>query len=170
MSHKSMSHRCWIIATLATVFLIMTGCATLSGTTEPPYLSLVSIEPTELTPFEQKYRLAVRVQNPNDHALDISGMSYVLDINGQALLRGVSDESASIPAYGETTLELTGVSTLFGLVRQLRALQEGKAGSIAYELHGKVSLGNSVRALPFSYEGTLLPPGQEGGSAAGSRI
>jgi LEA14-like dessication related protein len=170
MSHKSNSHRYRIVGAFATVLLLVAGCATLSGTTEAPYLSLVSIEPAELTPFEQKYRLAVRVQNPNAHALDISGLSYVLDINGQALLKGVSDEPASIPAYGESTLQLSGVSTLFGLMRQLRALQEGKDASINYKLHGKLSLGNSIRALPFSYEGTLLPPAQEGGGATGSRI
>jgi hypothetical protein len=50
----------------------LTGCATLPAGTEPPYLSIVSIEPLTVTPLEQKYQLKVRVQNPNDHDLDIT--------------------------------------------------------------------------------------------------
>ena len=170
MSLLSISRHCLIVGAVALALLLPGGCATLSGTTEPPYLSLISIEPAELTAFEQTYRIAVRVQNPNGHALDISGMSYILDVNGQTLLKGVSDRSASVPAYGESTLELTGVSTLFGFVRQLRALQQDGAGKFDYRLHGRLSLGDSLRTLPFSYEGTLLPSGPDGGGSGDRKI
>jgi LEA14-like dessication related protein len=143
----------------------MTGCATLPATTTPPNLSIISIEPVEATPLEQTYRLRVRLQNPNDHALEISGMSYVLEVNDEPLVKGVSNESVTVPRFGEAIIELSGVSTLFGFVRQLRALQERKSQGMQYRLSGKLGLSNRFGSLPFSYEGTLLPAStSEGGT------
>jgi LEA14-like dessication related protein len=133
------------------------GCASLSEATTPPNLSLVSIEPVEVTPLEQKYHLKVRLQNPNDHPLEISGMSYVLEVNGQPLLNGVSDAAVTVPRFGESLIELSGVSTLFGFVRQIQALQDRNAQGMQYKLSGKLAVVNRFGSLPFSYEGTLLP-------------
>jgi LEA14-like dessication related protein len=112
----------------------------------------------DLTPLEQKYHIKVRLQNPNDHAIEISGMSYVLEVNGQPLLKGVSDESVTVPRFSESILELSGVSTLFGFVRQFQALQERETQGMQYKLSGKLSLNNRFGSVPFNYEGTLLPP------------
>ena len=151
------SGRLLIIGIWAVLALWVTGCATLPSTT-PPNLSIVSIEPVEATALEQKYHLKVRLQNPNDHALEISGMSYVLEVNGQPLLKGVSNEPVTVPRFGESIIELSGVSTLFGFVRQFQALQERKTQGMDYKLSGKVGLENRLGSLPFSYEGELLPP------------
>jgi LEA14-like dessication related protein len=134
------------------------GCASLPAATEPPYLSVISIEPLEVTPLEQKYRLKVRIQNPNDHDIDISGMSYVLEVNGHSLVKGVSNDAVLVPRFGESVIELSGVSTLFGFVRQIQVLQERKSPGMEYRLSGKLSLNSGFGSMPFSFEGTLLPP------------
>jgi LEA14-like dessication related protein len=155
---KISSGRLLLIGIWAALTLLTTGCANLPATTTPPNLSLVSIEPVEFTPLEQKYHIKVRLQNPNDHAIEISGMSYVLEVNGQPLLKGVSDESVTVPRFSESILELSGVSTLFGFVRQFQALQERETQGMQYKLSGKLSLNNRFGSVPFNYEGTLLPP------------
>jgi LEA14-like dessication related protein len=151
------SDRLLSIGIWAALTLWVVGCATVPASTTPPDLSVVSIEPVEVTALEQKYHVKVRVQNPNDHALEISGMSYVLEVNGQALLKGVSDAVVTVPRYSETIIELSGVSTLFGFVRQFQALQERQTQGMDYRLSGKLSLANHFGSLPFSYAGTLLP-------------
>lgn len=157
------SRRLLFVSIHVLLALWIIGCATLPATSEPPHLSLISIEPVEVTPLEQKYHLKVRLQNPNDHALEVSGMSYVLEVNGEPLLKGVSDNAVTVPRFGESIIELTGVSTLFGFVRQIHALQDAETGNISYKLSGKLSLGNRLGSLPFSYDGTLLPPTATGG-------
>ncbi len=159
---KISSGRLLFITIWAALALWVTGCATLPATT-PPNLSIVSIEPVEATPFEQKYHLKVRLQNPNDHALEISGISYVLEVNGEPLLKGVSDKSVTVPRFGESIIELSGVSTLFGFMRQFQALQDRKTPGMHYKLSGKLGLDNQFGSLPFSYEGTLLPPATSDG-------
>ena len=142
----------------------LAGCATLPAGTEPPYLSIVSIEPVTVTPLEQKYRLKVRVQNPNDHDLDITGMSYVLEVNGHDFLKGVSDTAVNVPRFGEAVIELSGVSTLFGFVRQIQALQGQQQPNLEYRLTGKLGVSGGFGSLPFSYEGNLSAPAtSEGG-------
>ncbi len=166
--HMNMSSdRLLSIGIWAALTLWITGCATVPATTTPPDLSVVSIEPVEVTPLEQKYQLKVRLQNPNDHALEISGMSFVLEVNGQALLKGVSDADVTVPRYGECVIELSGVSTLFGFVRQFQALQERKTQGMDYRLSGKLSLANRFGSLPFSYAGTLLPSTTRAGDKQG---
>ena len=160
---KISSGRLLFITIWAALALWVTGCATLPATTTPPNLSIVSIEPVEATPLEQLYHLKVRLQNPNDHALEISGMSYVLEVNGEPLLKGVSDKSVTVPRFGESIIELSGVSTLFGFMRQFQALQDRKTPGMQYKLSGKLSLDNKFGSLPFSYEGTLLPPASSDG-------
>ena len=142
--------------------LWLAACATLPTTTEPPYLSIISIEPAEVTPLEQKYRFKVRAQNPNDHDIDITGMSYVLEVNGHSFLKGVSNEAVTIPRFGEAIIELSGVSTLFGFVRQIQALQGQQKPNLQYKLSGKLSLSGGFGSLPFSYEGTVLPTADSG--------
>lgn len=154
---KLPSLRLFIFSLWVVQLFWISGCATLPAGTEPPYLSLVSIEPVEVTPLEQKYRFRVRVQNPNDHDLDISGMSYVLEVNGHSFLKGVSDEAVTIPRFGESIIELSGVSTLFGFVRQIQALQKQETPNLRYKLSGKLSLSGGFGWLPFSFEGTVLP-------------
>ncbi len=142
----------------------LAGCATLPAGTEPPYLSIVSIEPVTVTPLEQKYRLKVRVQNPNDHDLDITGMSYVLEVNGHDFLKGVSDTAVNVPRFGEAVIELSGVSTLFGFVRQIQALQGQQQPNLEYRLTGKLGIAGGIGSLPFTYEGNLsAPDASEGG-------
>jgi len=144
------------------LFVWLTGCATLPAGTEPPYLSIVSIEPVTVTPLEQKYLLKVRIQNPNDHDLDITGMSYVLELNGHSFLKGVSDSAVTVPRYGESVIELSGVSTLFGFVRQIQSLQGQEKPNLNYRLKGKLGLSGGFGSLPFSYEGDLATPAATG--------
>jgi LEA14-like dessication related protein len=162
--HRSL-FRLLLIGGQVVLVLWLVGCATLPATTEPPYLSIISIEPLEISPLEQKYRLKLRVQNPNDHALDIAGMSYILEINGQPFLKGVSSDTVTVPRYGESIIELSGVSTLFGFVQQIRTLQQRQGQDMEYKLSGKLSLSGGISRLPFSYEGSLLHAGSNDGGS-----
>ena len=159
-SQWSLLHQRLLICIWLVLAAGLTGCASMPTSTEPPYLSIISIEPVEVTPLEQKYRLKVRIQNPNDHDIDISGMSYVLEVNGHSLLKGVSDDAVMVPRFGESVIELSGVSTLFGFVRQIQALQDRQSSRMEYRLSGKLSLNRGFGSMPFSYEGTLLPPAE----------
>jgi len=140
---------------LLTATGLLNGCASLSGT-ERPYLSIIGLEIEEATLMEQRYRIKLRVQNANDRDLYIDGLSYQLAINDEPFVRGVSNRSFIVPRYGEVVTEVDGTSTIFGFLRQLRAMQEQKPGQVNYLLTGELSLQDQFTNMSFSYQGKIV--------------
>jgi LEA14-like dessication related protein len=137
------------------------GCAGLAPYSEPPRVSLVSVQPKEVGVIEQRYALQLRILNPNDTALPVAGMQYTLQINDREFAYGVSRQPVSIPPYGEALLDVDVVSNLLSVLRQLQEANTGKQESLKYRLSGSLSLENRAGKLPFDYQGELnyLPAG-----------
>ena len=134
---------------------LLAGCAGLGAYQESPRVSLVSIEPLDMTLLEQRYALGLRIMNPNAAEIPINGLSYTIEINQREFAYGVSRQTVTIPAYGEAVLEVEVVSNLLDVLRQLQSLQEDKPAALGYRLSGKLSLANSSFRLPFDYSGEL---------------
>jgi hypothetical protein len=114
------------------VALLLTGCATQSEIDV-----LVSrIVPAQSTMLEQRVQLDVRIRNFSDRALDASGMTLELDVNGRRFARGVSDRAFSVSALGESTTSVVVGVSVVDVVRQLLAL-EGRE-TFDYVLRGKI--------------------------------
>ena len=122
-----------ILAVTATVWLA--GCSTLAPKLEAPDLSIVNVELMESTLFEQRVRVRMRVQNPNDRALPVRGLSYTLEVDGKELAWGVNDVS---PAQFRRQIEL--------------ALREGYRFVAASEI-GRT--GGSPRDLAITFDDGL---------------
>jgi LEA14-like dessication related protein len=135
----------------------LAGCAALAPKLEAPDLSIVNVELMDSTLLEQRMRVRMRVQNPNDRSLPVRGLSYTLEVDGQELAQGVSDNSFNVPAFGETEFDMT-LRTNMALTL-LRVL--GKGGStntdaIGYLIRGRVSLSEGfVRSIPFEHRGVF---------------
>lgn len=151
---------CLALGSLAFV-LILAGCAGIKPGFETPRVSLVALEPLDVQLFEQRYGLRLRIQNPNDTELRIKGLDYEVELNGETFGTGVSNAAATVPAYGEATLDLTMVSNLARVLNQFDQLLRDDAPSLDYAIRGKLSLDGLLLALPFSREGSLTLPGRE---------
>ena len=153
--------RPYCIAVILLLVSLTSGCAGLSAYREPPRVSLVSIQPKEVGVLEQRYALQLRILNPNDEALPVTGMQYTLQINDREFAYGVSRQPVSIPPYGEALLDVDVVSNLLGMLQQLQEMSAGTHESLKYRLTGSIRLENSSRKLPFDYSGELhyLPAG-----------
>lgn len=134
------------------------GCAGLFTRPEPPNVSLADLQVADVGLFEQRYRLRLRVQNPNDFALPIKGMRYTLAVNDREFAEGVSPESVTVPAFGEELIEVEAVSNLARVVDQMLELG-GQRRSLSYRLSGSLSLGGGIGRMPFDYQGevNLIP-------------
>jgi LEA14-like dessication related protein len=148
----SRTFRCAVLALLT---VLVSGCAGLGAYREPPRVSLVSIQPKEMGMLEQRYGLQLRILNPNDTALPVTGMQYSLQINDREFAYGVSRQPVSIPAYGEALLDVDVVSNLLRVLQQLQEASTGKQESLKYRISGSISLENHLGKLPFDYHGEL---------------
>ena len=149
------------ILAIALLGAALTGCANVGGLTEAPRVSLVSIAPVNLQLFEQRFRVTLRVQNPNSRDIVIRGLDYEIVVNDRIFAQGVSGKPVTIPAWGENTAELEVVSTLQRVMEQIEALGARGTPSIDYAISGHVSVDGVPFAVPFDYQGTLTMPGFE---------
>ncbi len=139
------------------ILLVLAGCSALLPKLETPDLSIVSVELLKGDLWEQRLRVRMRVQNPNDRALPIKGLSYTLDVAGERFATGVSGASFTVPAFGEAEFDMNVTanmaSTLFKLIaRGDRSLEE----QIDYRITGKISLAEGwLRSIPFEERGTF---------------
>jgi LEA14-like dessication related protein len=114
------------------IAVMLTGCAALQSSLEPPHVTLTDLRILDMTLFEQRYGVKIRVQNPNPIALPITGMNFQLDVNDAELGRGVSDQTVTVPAHGEAVLEIKLTSNLVRIIDQIRGLESGKGQSLRY--------------------------------------
>lgn len=137
------------------VLLLLAGCTGLMTKPERPEVSVASITLVEPGLLEQRYRLQLRVQNPNDFDLPIDGIQMGLELNNQPFVTAVSAAPVTVPRFGSALVEIDAVSTLARLLHQFKGLAAGKTETVSYRLSGKVHLSRPSMALPFTQEGEI---------------
>lgn len=143
---------------LTLVWLIFSGCGVrplLEGQIQPPKVSLAGL--TILPPATGCWPLSVhvRLQNPNPEPLQLLGYDYALKLHGQLLVQGESQSRVTLPAQGETVLEVPLLVNLEGLPKLL--VQAFQQASVPYELTGSLRLAAVLGGLrlPFRFQGDL---------------
>ena len=105
--------------------------------------------------LQQQLKVRMRVQNPNEEAVEYDGAALDLEVNGKSLAYGVSDQRGSVPRYGERVLVVPVSITALNVVRQALALADGtQRESVPFVLRGKLA-GGVFGAVRFSQEGSI---------------
>ena len=127
---------------------------------DPVTISVIGIEPLPGQELELRMAVKMRVQNPNESPIDYNGIALNLEVNGQPLAAGVSDQQGHIGRYDEAVIVVPVSITAFSFLRQAYGL--GKADSLQglpYKLRGKLA-GGLLGTVRFTDEGKLdLPKG-----------
>ncbi len=155
---------------LTALFTVMflAACATL--TMEKPRVNLVNIQPLGGELLEQRFRLTLRVQNPNPDPLEIRGITLTLAINDYDVAEGVGQPNTTIDAFSEATVEMNVSTNVVQGTALMMDLMQKNRSSLAYRLNGRVHLGNTgVSTLSFSKEGELSLKKQDAASRPGSQ-
>jgi LEA14-like dessication related protein len=135
-----MNRRRWVQAAGAMVLAgLLVGCAGL-GLREPIQVNLVGIEPLPGEGMEIRMAVKLRVQNPNDVALDFDGVSIALDLRGSSFATGVSAERGSVPRFGETVITVpVSVSALAAFRQFIGIATTPDKPGVDYALRGRLS-------------------------------
>jgi LEA14-like dessication related protein len=143
--------------------LILSGCAALPNR-DPLTVTVAGIESLPSEGMELRLGVKVRIQNPNDSDIEYSGAALNLNLNGTKLASGVSDETGTVPRYGETVLTIPVTASLLGMVRQgLSFMTDQTPDDVRYEVEGKLE-GGLFGTKRFSDEGTFTLQPPAGGS------
>jgi LEA14-like dessication related protein len=142
---------------LTLAFLLLTGCAALVPQLETPKLSVVNVEVTKTELWEQRMKVRLRVQNPNDRSLPVQGLSARLEVAGEEFATGVSAASFEVPALGEAEFDMDMTAHMAGaLIKLLGRKGDAVGDAIDYRVTGKLSLSSGLlRSIPFEESGSF---------------
>lgn len=136
--------------------LALGGCAALTKQVQAPALSLSQVQILESTLLEQRYRLTVRVDNPNAITLPIRGMHYAVKFAGVDFASGVTPTAFRVPANGAHDVEIDVTTNLLRSAQQLMAYLRDRPETLDYELSGEIEVDLPfVGAVPFTRTGTV---------------
>lgn len=139
------------------VAALLAGCASLVPP-QPPDVRLAGLAVERLGLFEQRYRLTLRLDNPNDRALEVEELRFDLRIAGRELARGVGAGAFRVPANGSGRAEVDVTSDLAAVLDVVGPWLRGDGGALDYRITGEVVLAGWARPLPFEETGRLAPP------------
>lgn len=117
---------------------------------------MINVTPLESTPFEQRLKVDLRVRNPNNIDLLVTGMDFRLDLNGKRLARGLTNREFTVPRLGETVVSLETTTSTLDVVRQVLGLRNVE--TLTYGITGL--LHRNEGGLPFENSGVLVEKGE----------
>ena len=142
---------------LSLLLLSLSACA-LFPNRDPVNINVVGIEPLTSQDLEVRFAIKLRVQNPNETAIDYNGIALDLEVNGHALASGVSDQSGTIGRFSETVVSVPVSVSAFSVLRQTLGLSQTQTlDNLPYVLRGKLA-GGLFGTMRFVERGTLDLP------------
>jgi LEA14-like dessication related protein len=148
---------------LSLLLLSLSACA-LFPNRDPLNINVVGLEPLQSQDMEVRFAVKIRVQNPNENPVDYNGVALDLEVNGQPLASGVSDQSGSIARFSETVLTVPVSVSAFSVLRQTLGLSQTQSlNNLPYVLRGKLA-GGLFGTMRFVDTGKLSLPGTTSGT------
>ena len=139
--------------------LLLVACSTLANR-DPLSIDVAGIEPLPSEGLELRLAVRVRIQNPNDTAIEYTGAALNLDFNGRKLASGVSDAMGTVPRYGEAVIEIPVTISALNMARQVIGFTNANARDqrdVSYTVRGKLE-GGWLGTRRFTDEGTFELP------------
>jgi len=149
---------------LISLLLLSVSACALFPNRDPLNINVVGIEPLPGQGLEVRMAVKLRLQNPNETAIEYSGVALDLDVNGKLLASGVSDQQGTIGRFSEAVLVVPVSVSAFAALRQAVGLTQTQSlNNLPYTLRGKLA-GGVFGTLRFSDSGTLNLPHAADGS------
>jgi LEA14-like dessication related protein len=124
-----------------------------------PDITPTAVEVMDIQVTQQKFKVALHVQNPNDRSLPIKSAHCTLQIQGVDVGHGETIEPFEVPAHGESDVDMIVTTNLATTVPNLvmRILSNGDLPT--YRLSGSVNPDITLLPpIPFSKSGQLTLP------------
>jgi LEA14-like dessication related protein len=134
---------------------LLAGCAGLA-VREPVRVSVAGIQPLPNEGLEARFAVKLRIQNPNDTPVSYDGVFVELELEGRDFGSGVSDQSGTVPRFGEALVTIPVTVPFTALVRQIFGFagHEKAPQSVSYRVRGRLG-GSAFGGVRFDKEGEV---------------
>ena len=139
--------------------LMLSGCSSVSERVDRlivPKVELAHVALQKADLLAPRFRLSLRVENPNADDIQVEGADAVLSLNGKPVAKGVSPKPVILKGRQETEVEIDATAKTLALARQIFRLDT--EGRIAFSIDGHLTLAQWLgipATLPFRVSGTM---------------
>lgn len=144
------------------LLLLLSGCASWFIKGEPPDVLVTNMTMLDATAFEQRLQIDLRIRNPNDFDLAVTGIDFTLSVNGKRMARGLGNQEVTIPRLSDAVISVHTSTSTLDIIRQILSVSQQQ--DLAYEISGV--LHSKDGRLPFDNSGVLLEQGQLTGQSS----
>ncbi len=128
----------WAAAWSLLYLLLMGGCASLTQDIDPPKVTMESFRALPNSEGLPRFEIVLRVANPNTVALDLAGVSYSIELLGNEVISGVTNEVPRIEGYTEELVKLESSLQLFQLLKLFAGVGTQPTDEIEYRFAAKI--------------------------------
>jgi LEA14-like dessication related protein len=143
---------CWLMATGS--ILVFSGCEKagdiLREVIQTPDVSLSDLMVTGISSQRLDLSAKLAIDNPNPVGLYLSSLEYALDLAGNPLFSGVSEEGLDIEPSGASFAEIP-ISLGYKDVKMIYDSVRGQ-DEVPYRLTGKVKLDTPIGPVPVPFD------------------
>ena len=138
------------------LLLAFSGCAVLSPDFEEPKVVLDSLEMLPTNGINQRFKIGLRMTNPNDKPLKIKGISYTVALNGYDLLDGVGNNIPEVAPYSEVLFDVEASTNMFETLRFINNFMGGKSqGELNYRLQADIAVDGWFKKVAVEESGVV---------------
>jgi len=135
--------------------LLLSGCASVMPDIDPPKVTVEKVESIPSESGAPRFQISLRVINPNTQSLDIAGISYGVEIMGQEVVTGVTNDVPVIEGYSEGVVTLDAGLQLFQVFRLLTSLGKSQGEALEYRFVAKIDFKGLVPTQHVEQKGEL---------------
>lgn len=147
------THRAASLLLLAAL-MSLSGCTMLRPKIEPIRLMITTVAMTSPDMFNQQFLVHMRVENPNDREIVVSGVDYKLFLQGDGFADGLANTKFTLPPKGELDVNLP-VRTAFASSFARLISRLGGSKRLEYVIEGTLMTDISMyKKVPFRESGT----------------
>lgn len=136
--------------------LLLCSCQSLSPSFEKPTATITAIQLRSSDPLSPAFTLSLRIVNPNNFALPVSGVSYVIALNDLDIISGVTKNIPKIDAYGDAIIPIDARLDMLQAARLFLSIpRKGETQDIAFRLKAKLDLNGLWPSVNIVEEGVI---------------
>ncbi|HUH38155.1 MAG TPA: LEA type 2 family protein [Spongiibacteraceae bacterium] len=156
-ARRGMHWASWFIPVL--LMALLSHCSLLPRP-EAPSVQLVGLQVLPSQGMEQQIRVRLKVINPNDYDIPLTGISLKLGLSGHDLLSGGSHQALVLPALGDARMDVDLSLDLLAGLGLFQTLMGNPDKPLEYHLSGKAFLSQTLMpSVPFEHKGTIVVQG-----------
>ncbi|HEX5126096.1 MAG TPA: LEA type 2 family protein [Rhodocyclaceae bacterium] len=122
-----------------------------------PEVSVADVKFSDGNISEQRFKLTLRVTNPNERDIVIDGLTFDVLVDEKSFAHGISNTPTVLPKLGEAEMDVEGTAQSFDIIRKLLELK-ASGGRLPYRIRGEVMTRDYGR-IPFDHKSEAALPG-----------